>query len=223
MLLILEKLRKRLPVHPHRDIRVTCNRVSFNSSQNFGDGHEIRIGTKLYQVVVELLVPGMNDFEPVRWQTVWKVGNPSDKIKKASGKTSLEIGKGNSLILQSDVLEKLSHHASELLCFLAADCLVDQVCVLPLNVSSWFCILPSMLISESRGGAMQDYLLKSFFACSSTGAVSFSFKLLAHIRKCTTSYCPTRFDGGSINESITPKVTFSGQRCLAGNWPSLRS
>jgi hypothetical protein len=32
---------------------------------------------------VELLVPGVEDFETVRWKTVWKVRDPSNKMRNS--------------------------------------------------------------------------------------------------------------------------------------------
>ncbi len=40
------------------------------------------------------------------------------------------------LILKSGLLEDISHHQSKVLCLIAAHGLVDQVCVLPLDVSA---------------------------------------------------------------------------------------
>ena len=74
---ILQKLQQHVLMLLHRNWLLSSRKIALNSSQDLSDCHEICVCAELYQVVLEFLIAGLQNFEAVLWKAVGKVRYPS--------------------------------------------------------------------------------------------------------------------------------------------------
>jgi hypothetical protein len=67
-------------------------------------------------------------------------------------------GQVQSLILKSCLLEKFSHHVGKFRCLVSLDDLVDQVCILPLDIPPWLSELHQRLFHGGYTDNTVSYL-----------------------------------------------------------------